>query len=215
MRLYKLIKLNGYTKSECINLFNNNLITVNDKIVPLTTYINDTDIVKCNGNIIKRPKFRYFLYFKPKGIESTISSKKESYINNINIDLKLMVAGRLDKDSYGLMILSNDGDFINYIQTSNDIKKTYIVEFEKDITKEFLAGFDKEYIIRGRKTTPIKYEVISIRKLKLILSEGVYHQIRNITKLNGNKVIDLFRIKIGKYELNGLKCGEIKEMDMI
>lgn len=213
LRLYKLIKLNGYTKSEMNALNEKKLITVNGKILNLSSFINEDDIILVDNKRILMPKFHYFLYYKPKGIESTISDKKESYIKNINIDFKVMVAGRLDKESFGLMILSNDGDFINTIQTSNDYKKTYIVEFEKEINDSFLSGFDKEYIIRGRKTSKIYYEVINKNTLKLILNEGVYHEIRHITKLNGNRVTNLKRIKIGKYELGDMTEGEIKEVE--
>ena len=83
-RLYKLVKLIGYTKSEIKELHINNKITVNDKIVSLSSIVSNKDIIKIDGNIISWPSYKYYLYNKPVGIESVISNKINSYINNIS-----------------------------------------------------------------------------------------------------------------------------------
>ena len=109
MRLLNFVKIYyGITKEKLMILYKENRILVNDKLEKLTYKLNDNDIVKIDGKIITKFPFSYYLYNKPKGILSMISDKKESYINQINVKNKLMVAGRLDKDSHGLMILTND-----------------------------------------------------------------------------------------------------------
>lgn len=132
MRLYTYLKIYAnLTKSEVNKLIEDSKVTVNDKIEPLTCNIAPTDIVKINDKIIKKYDFKYYLYYKPKGILSTIRKSQESYINQINMNNKMMVAGRLDKDSEGLMILTNDGKFINELMIPNNHEKEYIVTLKK------------------------------------------------------------------------------------
>lgn len=141
-----------------------------------------------------------------------ISDKPESYINQINVENKLMVAGRLDKDSHGLMILTNDPFFINKISGSDStIQKEYIVTLYNPITDEFINKMNKDIIIRNRLLKKVNIHVIDEYRFKIILSEGIYHQIRKMVIYSGNRVKDLKRIRIGEYKLDNLKDNEIKE----
>ena len=125
MRLYKYIKVNANkTQSEVKILFENNLVTVNDKLVQFTYLIKENDVVKIGNDIIEMLPKLYYLYYKPKGVISDIKDKNNSYINFINSKYKLMPCGRLDKESEGLMILTNDGMFINDILNNDKEKYT-------------------------------------------------------------------------------------------
>ncbi|MBQ9900156.1 MAG: rRNA pseudouridine synthase [Acholeplasmatales bacterium] len=213
MRLLNFVKIYyGITKEKLMILYKENRILVNDKLEKLTYKLNDNDIVKIDGKIITKFPFSYYLYNKPKGILSMISDKKESYINQINVKNKLMVAGRLDKDSHGLMILTNDPFFINKISGSDStIQKEYIVTLYYPITDEFINKMNEDIIIRNRLLKKVNIHVIDEYRFKIILSEGIYHQIRKMVIYSGNRVKDLKRIRIGKYELKDLKENEIKE----
>ena len=213
MRLLNYVKIySNVTKHELMILDKENRILVNDKLEKLTYKLNDNDIVKIDGKIITKFPFSYYLYNKPKGILSMISDKPESYINQINVKNKLMVAGRLDKDSHGLMILTNDPEFINKIMgTDSSIDKEYIVTLYNPITDEFIKKMNDEIIIRNRLLKKVNINIVDEYTFNIILNEGIYHQIRKMVIYSGNRVKDLKRIRIGKYKLDDLKDNKIKE----
>ena len=212
MRLYKYIKVfAGITQSEVKSLYEDKQILVNDKLYPFSYNIKENDIVKLNGKIIKRIPFVYYLYYKPKGILSDISSDLNSYQFHIDKDIKLMPAGRLDKDSEGLMILTNDGAFINSLSKSN-IEKEYIVKLEKKVDDAFLKNVIKPILIKSKLTKEMKVEKLDDYTIKLILTDGRYHQIRRSVKASNNKVTSLKRIRIGSYLISDMKQGELREI---
>lgn len=216
MRLFNYVKIYySITKEKLNELYNNNLILVNGKKEKLTYKLKDTDIVTCENKIIEKFPFSYYLYNKPRGILSMISDKPESYMNNINVDTKLMVSGRLDKDSEGLLILTNDPEFINEISGDKSLyDKEYIVKLKYEINSSFIERMNGEFEFRNKKTKPIKLNIIDNYNFKIILNEGMYHQIRKMVIESGNRVDSLKRIRIGKYELGNLKPGEIKKIDI-
>ena len=212
MRLYKYIKVfAGLTQSEVKVLYENGHILVNDKLYPFSYNIKENDIVKLNGKIIERIPFVYYLYYKPKGILSDISKDPCSYQFHIDKDIKLMPAGRLDKDSEGLMILTNDGAFINFLTKSN-IEKEYIVRLDKKVDDAFLKNVIKPIVIKSKATKKMMVEKIDDYTIKLILFDGRYHQIRRSVKASFNKVISLKRIRIGSYLLSDMRPNELKEI---
>ncbi|MBR3617559.1 MAG: transposase [Acholeplasmatales bacterium] len=177
--------------------------------------LKDTDIVSCDGKIIEKFPFSYYLYNKPRGILSMISNKPESYMNNIDVKTKLMVAGRLDKDSEGLLILTNDPEFLNQISGNKTIyDKEYLVKLKYEITSSFIEKMNGEFEFRNKKTKPIKFNMIDNYNFKIILNEGMYHQIRKMVIESGNRVDTLKRIRIGKYILGDMQPGEIKKIDI-
>jgi len=217
MRLFNYIKIYlGITKSELMKLYNDNKILVNNKIEKLTYKLNQNDIVTVENKIIEAFPFEYYLYNKPKGILSMISNKNESYINQINVDKKLMVAGRLDKESEGLMILSNDPSFIHKIMgDKSNIDKEYIVTLFNKIDDDFIKKMNSDIYIRNKLLKPIKLEIIDDYNFKIILNEGMYHQIRKMVILSGNRVKKLVRIRIGNYKLDNIKPNELVKLDIL
>jgi len=199
-----------------MKLYNDNKILVNNKIEKLTYKLNQNDIVTVENKIIEAFPFEYYLYNKPKGILSMISNKDESYINQINVDKKLMVAGRLDKESEGLMILSNDPSFIHKIMgDKSNIDKEYIVTLFNKIDDDFIKKMNSDIYIRNKLLKPIKLEIIDDYNFKIILNEGMYHQIRKMVILSGNRVKKLVRIRIGNYKLDNIKPNELVKLDIL
>ena len=217
MRLYNLLKNTlNLTKVELKEYSNIHNITVNGNNVPLSTILNDSDIILIDGKKIEKLPNVYYLYYKPRGILSTISDNPNSYINVINLEYKVTPAGRLDKESEGLMILSNDGHFLNEITGDSSIhEKEYIVKTEKIITEEFLISMQKSYLMDGRMTKPAKVYKIDDYTFDIILFEGLYHQIRRLVKISNNCVSELKRIRIGSYLLNDMKPGDIIKINNI
>lgn len=215
MRLFTYIKnYANLTKSKVMELYNDKRITVNGIKQGIRYKVNDNDIVRIDNKIINKIEFKYYLYYKPKGILSIINNNSNSYINNINLATRLALAGRLDKNSEGLMILTNDGKFINDIMNpTSKLEKEYIVKLKYPITDTFMENIKKEYTIKNRETTPIIAKKINEFTISMILFEGIYHQIRKIVILANNKVENLKRIRIGQYMLGNLNPGEILEFN--
>lgn len=214
MRLYKYVMMyNNMTKAECIALFNKNLILVNDVVMSPSYVVKDKDKITLSKSLITPLKNRYFLYYKPKGILSTLGNTNENLNNNLNLDFKVIPAGRLDKDSEGLLILSNDPLFIDSIMNSIDlIDKTYILTLKDVITTDFINKLSNLKYLDGVSLKPFKFQKLDNLHLSLTICEGKYHQCRKMALLCGNKVVELKRIKIGKYNLSGMKPGDLIEI---
>ncbi len=215
MKLFTYAKIYGnYTKSEITKLYNEGKILINNELLPLSCPVRENDIVTIDNIVIKNDiEFKYYKYYKPRGVLSVINDKPESFINFIDSEIKLSPAGRLDKESEGLIILSNDGKFINELINSDKAhEKEYIVEVKYPITSDFLEKIKKPHLIRGRLTTPMLIKRLDAFHLALVLYEGIYHQIRTIIKNSNNTVLSLKRIRIKNYTLDDMKPNELIEI---
>ena len=213
MRLYNVLKSSlSLTKSELKSYSLAHEIKINGEIMPLSSIVGDADIITIDDKIIEIPKFHYFLYYKPRGVLSTVSYKENSYIHQIPISYKVTPAGRLDKESEGLMILSNDGAFLNELTGDQSIhEKEYIVKVNKIITDEFLINMQKSYFMDNKYTKPAKVKKIDDTTFSIILYEGLYHQIRRLVKICNNSVEELKRIRIGSYHLGSMNPKDFIE----
>jgi len=177
---------------------------------------NDTIYVFDQKIIFK--KHVYIMLNKPKGVICT----NESYVRNVfnflpddYIKYDLHSVGRLDKDTEGLLIITNDGIYThNVISPKKHVEKEYYVELEKSIKEHELKVFDEGVILDdGYKTLPAKYKIIDMNKLFLTIYEGKFHQVKRMFEAVGNKVNYLKRVRIGKLLLDpNLKTGAFKEI---
>ena len=215
MRLYSYLKNNAnLTKSELMLLKNENKILVNGKITDLLYEVEPNDLVTIDGTVITEVRKVYYLYNKPIGIECTNSSNKTNTLKSLDIKERIFSLGRLDKDSHGLLILTNDGKLSNQLMNaSSHVEKEYIVKVEKPITLEFLDKMANGVVIDNKITRKAQISKIDDYTFDIIINEGRNRQIRKMTKACLNKVIDLERIRIGKVLLGDLEVGQIKEVD--
>lgn len=212
IRLYKILKERGnYTKSQIINLIKENRVLVNDEIKPLSYIINQFDIVTVDNQILQKVPYVYYLYHKPVGIVcSNNQSVKNNIFDHLKLPIRVFCVGRLDKDTSGLIILTNDGQFANQIINSqSNIEKEYIVEVKYLITDEFIKNLEKPIVLRNKISKGAKVKKIDDYHFDIIILEGMYHQIRRLVIYNHNQVTKLKRIRIGKYQLNNLKEDEL------
>ena len=214
MRLYLYVKnALDITRSEITKLHEQKKILVNNTFVNLTYDVLDIDSVSVDGKVVKKVPFVYYLYNKPQGIVCTNNKDvADSIRNNLDIPFRIYPIGRLDKESRGLLILTNDSSFTHKV-LSTHYEKEYIVRVKDKISDEFITNMPKSMVLRGKDTLPCKVEKVDDYHFLITLNEGKYHQIRRMVVARGNKVIDLQRIRIGNIKLDDLEEGSYKKID--
>ncbi len=219
MRLHQFLKDRfRLCKSEVQDFNHNHNVMVNGIPDKWLSYIlKPNDIISVDGkvyDIIKDEKV-YLLFNKPVGVTCTNDRNVENNIRDfLNYEKRIFPVGRLDKDSCGLLILTNDGKIFNQILDSkNHIEKEYLLKVDHPINNIFLDLMSRGVPILGKVTKPCKMEYVSPCEFKITLQEGMNRQIRRMCKFFGYKVISLQRIRIGNLYLeNDLKEGSFKEL---
>lgn len=217
VHLAKALKERGnYTKSEVKKLINENRVHVNKKIQPLSYIINDDDIITVDEKVLEKVEKVYYLYNKPRGIICTNNLNiKDNIIDKLNLKQRVFCVGRLDKETSGLIILTNDGKFSDSLMNPKaHVEKEYIVTVMYPITESFINNLQKPIILRGQLTTPAHVKQIDEYTFNITISEGKYHQIRRLVIYNKNTVVSLKRIRIGKYKLSDLKDNQLIQFNL-
>ena len=173
-------------------------------------------MITYKGKVIDKEDFVYYLYNKPKGLVCTNDlTNKDSYLKTINLEKRVFCVGRLDKESSGLIILTNDGQYTNeLLNPITHVEKEYIVKVKERIDQEFIEKVQKPVVLKGKLTKENKSYLIDEYTFGIILTEGKYHQIRKCVKLAGNFVVELKRIRIGKYSIESVQEGEVLKIDI-
>ena len=207
------------TRSSVKELIRKGNIKVNDMVVKSSDYkIKDSDIVLLNDNQINYQKFYYYMLNKPAGYISATTDKKEKTVMDLLGEYNrkdLFPIGRLDKDTEGLLILSNDGELShNLLSPKKHVSKTYLVSLEVPITDEDILNIEKGVDIGEDKLTlPTNIEKINDTELYISITEGKYHQVKRMFSAVGNKVVYLKRVAMGKLKLDDtLAPGELRPL---
>lgn len=190
--------------------------------------VADADIVAVDGNEISYSRFVYIMMNKPKGVISASDGKGEkTVVDLVPSDMQrrgLFPAGRLDKDTTGFVLLTDDGEFAHSILApSKHIDKTYVVTLDKPVTPEAVADFRSGMELNGERLLQADAEIISedATVCRVVLRQGLYHQIKRMFKKHGLTVLELKRVKMGNMPLDdSLLPGECrylsqKELDLI
>ena len=220
MRINKFIAKTGLAsrrKSE--EYIKNGLVFVNGKkLEDLSYQVKDNDEVKVNGKILKIQEKFYYKLNKPLGyISSNYDPHNKKDLNElIKIDGRFFCAGRLDKDSHGLMLITNDGNITNkIIHPSKEINKTYLVRVDKILSKAQEEKFKNSIKLSENEiTSKAKISLIDKNQIlyKVIIHQGYNRQVRRMFSYFDVKVLDLKRIKIGEIELGNLEDGAYKRL---
>ncbi|OCS87958.1 23S rRNA pseudouridine(2604) synthase RluF [Caryophanon tenue] len=190
-------------------------ITINDELATLGSKVEDGDVVRVDGNIVTREQqLVYIALNKPVGITSTTEQHiKGNVVDFVNHPLRIFHIGRLDKDSEGLLLLTNDGDIVNEIlRAENHHEKEYIVQVDKPIDEAFLNKMSSGVEILDTTTLPCKVEKISSNVFRIILEQGLNRQIRRMCSACGYNVKRLQRIRIMNIQLGNLKVGQWRDL---
>ena len=222
MRLDKyLVECGIGSRKEVKKIIDNKLVSVNDKIISSSkeNVDEEKDIVKYRDEIIKYKKFRYYILNKKGGYITAVDDPKDKTVIDLLpewvIKKDLAPVGRLDKDTEGLLLLTNDGQ-LNHrlLSPKSHVDKTYYAELEKNISEDDLEKLRNGVDIGGYMTMPALAEKIEDKKIHLTIKEGKFHQVKKMLEAVENKVVYLKRISFGNLKLNDMELGEVREVNL-
>jgi 23S rRNA pseudouridine2604 synthase len=218
MNIDKYIAHSGFTsRRKAIVLIEEKRVKVNGKTAILKTVINKGDKVFIDGAELKLKAFvpTYIAYHKPKGIECTTEKIPNNIIDAINHPQTIYPIGRLDKDSEGLILLTNHPELINAVAHAKfEHEKEYIVTLNLPVRTAFLNEIAAGIEILGEKTKPctVSREPNAKRIFRIILTQGMNRQIRRMCNAYNYQVIKLQRVRVMQVELGKLKPGEWRDL---
>lgn len=190
-------------------------ITINGEKAELGSKVGPDDDVRADGKaVIHEDPYVYIALNKPVGITSTTERHiKGNIVDFVNHPLRIFHIGRIDKDSHGLILLTNDGDIVNEIlRSENEHEKEYIVKVDQPITQEFVQKMAEGVEILETKTLPCKVEKLSTHMFKITLTQGLNRQIRRMCTELGYDVKSLQRVRIMNIHVDGLTVGEWRDL---
>jgi len=192
-------------------------VSINGKVVTeLGTQVETNDIVSIDGKEITLEERKvYIMLNKPKGYVTTVKEQfnRKSVLDIVNVKERVYPVGRLDMDSEGLLLLTNDGDFTNnIIHPTKHIAKKYEVVLKEQVTETMIKDLRDGVDIGGYTTKSAIVEKIKDNMVHITIMEGKNRQVRRMCEAVGNKVVNLKRISIGKLELGELKTGTYIEL---
>ncbi|MCA9723720.1 MAG: pseudouridine synthase, partial [Kurthia sp.] len=188
---------------------------INGKRATIGSQVEPGDEVEVDGNIVRVARNNVYIALnKPVGITSTTEKGvKGNIVDLVNHPLRIFNIGRLDKDSEGLILMTNDGDIVNEIlRSENRHEKEYIVSVDRPITPEFLKKMSEGVKILGTTTLPCEVVQLSKYDFKIILTQGLNRQIRRMCAELGYEVYRLQRIRIMNIELGKLPPGQWRDL---
>ena len=210
----------NYSRKEIKKLVSKGLVLVNECVVRRSDekYDEDNISIKINGEDVSVNKHFYLLLNKPKGyVSTTVSDSDKTVIELVPNKYKtrtLFPAGRLDKDTTGLMLITDDGVFAhNILSPKKHIKKVYEVVIDKDVSDEMVYGFRDGVKLNDGECKSALLEKVDTNKCLVTLTEGRYHQIKRMFGTYKAKVLELKRICMGELYLpSDLGVGEVREV---
>jgi len=211
-RLNKYLSEVGYcSRREADRLITAGRVTINNTLPELGQKVDETDEIKVDGKDIKKnTKLVYLALHKPKGITCTTDlTDPTNIVDYVKYPLRIFHIGRLDKDSEGLIFLTNDGDIVNKIlRSGNKHEKEYVVKVDAPITDQFIMKMSRGVPILGKMTKPCHVEKINNYHFRITLTEGMNRQIRRMCSALGYHVTRLMRVRIMNITLDGIKLGK-------
>ena len=216
MRINKYISEAGKaSRRGADKLITEGRVTINGKIANIGDQVNPGDDVKVSGAPVRVARNNVYIALnKPVGITSTTEKGvKGNIVDLVNHPLRIFNIGRLDKDSDGLILLTNDGDIVNEIlRAENQHEKEYIVTVDRPISEDFLTKLSEGVKILGTKTLPCKVEQVSKYVFQITLTQGLNRQIRRMCEALGYEVYRLQRTRIMNIQLGNLPVGQWRDL---
>jgi len=216
MRINKFFTEQGLcSRREADRMIAEGHVTINGRLAKLGDRVSETDVVARDGIVVnRRTEALYIKYHKPIGVTTTSEPHvRRNIIAEIGHPVRIFPIGRLDKDSSGLIQLTNDGDIVNDIlRVEHGHEREYRVEVDRAFDQLFLDRMAAGVVILGVRTRPCTVTRLGPRSFRIILTEGRNRQIRRMTQSLGYRVVALHRVRIMHITIEGLKIGEWKEL---
>ncbi len=216
-RLNKFLSESGLcSRREADKMIEKRKVTVNGRVAEVGAKVRPGDTIRANGMHIENDMQRVYLALnKPLGIVCTTDPKEKNNIEKfVHYPTRIYNIGRLDKDSEGLILLTNDGDVVNKIlRKEGRHEKEYEVEVDRPITESFLRGMASGVPILGQTTRKCTVEHIAGRTFRIVLTQGLNRQIRRMCEHFGYEVVRLRRVRIMHITLGKLQVGHWRELD--
>jgi 23S rRNA pseudouridine2604 synthase len=190
-------------------------VTVNGARAVLGTQVNEGDDVRVDGERAGvRPPRVYIALNKPAGIECTTDREvPDNIVDFVGHTERIFPVGRLDKDSEGLILLTNDGDIVNTIlRAENEHEKEYVVAVDRPLTQDFLAGMARGVPILDTVTNPCRLTAVGRNTFRIVLTQGLNRQIRRMCEHFGYTVRSLRRVRIMNVHLGQLPVGQWRNL---
>ncbi len=205
---YFLVHTLKYSNKQARTLIAERRVRVENEVIEKNVLINHTSEIAVDGKIV-RAKPRYYKYYKPVGFVSSLNPNvTDSLYPIFKEHLPLVIAGRLDKASEGLLIVTNDGKWAKRITDPNTLKeKEYVVKVDKSINGDFAEKMSGGVDIGFYITRPCRCKILDEHTFNIILTEGKNKQIRRMCKSLGYKVTFLKRIRIDKISIENQEVG--------
>lgn len=224
-RLQKYISECGYTsRRKAEELILKGKVSVNGEIVrELGTKVSDNDLVIVCGNALKKVEHAYYLLYKPRGVISSVSDDKgrKTVCDLIKSEKRVFPVGRLDYDTTGIILLTNDGELSNILtHPKRDVTKEYYAKVKGFFKKEDAIKLSNGVLLNGKMTKKAVFKLDRYDKktdssyVKVIITEGRNHQVKDMFKLLNYDVDKLKREKYAFLDLSGLKSGEYRELSL-
>lgn len=221
----ELVRLNKFlahagicSRREADRLIESGRVLVNGLVPTAGQQVGDKDTIAVDGKVVRgQERCVVLAYYKPVGITCTERDPhaKKTIAQAVKYPIRVTYAGRLDQDSEGLLLLTNDGDLIQgLMRGANRHEKEYIVKVDREITEDFLEKMSCGVYLKEleQTTRPCTVEQIGKYTFRIILTQGLNRQIRRMCETNGCKVKSLKRIRVMHILLDDLKPGEYREL---
>lgn len=212
IRLNKYVASSGIcSRREADKLIESGKVSVNGVVADLGTRVSEGDSVEVEGrSVTPEDSMIYIAFNKPLGITCTTDRRDPSnIIDYINFSERIFPIGRLDKNSSGLILLTNNGDIVNtLLRSENGHEKEYVVTIDRPYDKEFIKTMSTGVPVLGRMTLPAEVIPVNAKTFRIILKQGMNRQIRRMCEYLGYKVTRLKRIRFMNVKLGDLETGK-------
>lgn len=217
-RLNKYFSICGFcSRREADRLIAKGQVLVNGRQAEAGMKVTEADEVVVNGQrILPKDETVVLAFHKPRGIVCTTSAKDraQNVIEYIQYPIRVYPVGRLDKESEGLLLLTNDGELMNRILRSRyHHEKEYVVQVDKPVTEAFLKQMSSGVPILDTVTRPCQVKKIDSYRFSIILTQGLNRQIRRMCEYLGYQVLELKRVRILNIDLGNLQSGALRKLE--
>ncbi|MBR9690945.1 rRNA pseudouridine synthase [Candidatus Woesearchaeota archaeon] len=213
-RVQKLMSNYGYcSRRKAEELISKGKVKVNNKVISLGDKAGIKDKIIVDGKLVKPQRKVYLKFNKPIGCVTAVSDKRfKTVMDYVKVKERVFPVGRLDFNTTGLLILTNDGDFANKLTHPRyEIKKTYHIELDKDVGDKLIKRIEKGVMLSDGKTSRSKIKRIDSNFVSITIHEGKNRVVRRIFERFGFRVKSLHRVKIGNISLGDLRLGKTEK----